>query len=499
MSHRRWLKLEASQWVKDGIITEETEKTLAARYKKRDFTGYKELFFVLALVCILGGLFFLGAGLWESLTQDERFALALGPLVLSFLFFLATVLLDRRIPDQPVRKRVSISGPMAEEAFSGNGMSDSSVTKAQADRIGRKAQVLGILSGETRMVPSGTYHHSIPAFVREAAATIHGLCLLGAFWMVGDSFKLTNDLYTGLAYAAFLLLILAHVSSSAGLSILYMASAVGVFYTAPAGGWPVWVSWIYMILALHLLVDMLREHRDRSVICFSWFWAAGMLLLIFWSAGALLWQTLFFSLLAALTWMAGGIFRSYGLAAEALRFFGGIAVFAVLLEGSYGSVWADISGSYALWILFLLFLLADGVLLFRIALRKEWLSMLAGLTPFVMAGAAVTAIFETTGALPAMIISVYCAVLAAGVIARGLQTDRALQRLSGMGLLAADGIIRVIDSTLTLAQRGTFFLVVGAAAALIAFLLYRPSGRKKTGRKKNSAVQSAETEGKDEE
>lgn len=124
--------------------------------------------------------------------------------------------------------------------------------------------------------------------------------------------------------------------------------------------------------------------------------------------------------------------------------------------------------------------------------------MLAGLTPFVMAGAAVTAIFETTGALPAMIISVYCAVLAAGVIARGLQTDRALQRLSGMGLLAADGIIRVIDSTLTLAQRGTFFLAVGAAAALIAFLLYRPSGRKKTGKKKNSAVQSAETEGKDE-
>ncbi|WP_223121805.1 hypothetical protein, partial [Salmonella sp. S064_01380] len=94
----------------------------------------------------------------------------------------------------------------------------------------------------------------------------------------------------------------------------------------------------------------------------------------------MLWQTLFFSLAASLTWMAGGAFRSYGLGASALRFFGGIAVFAVLLEGSYGAVWANISGSYSLWILFLLFLAVDAVLLFRMAMKKEWLSVLAGLT-----------------------------------------------------------------------------------------------------------------------
>ena len=122
-----------------------------------------------------------------------------------------------------------------------------------------------------------------------------------------------------------------------------------------------------------------RSHRDRAVVCFSWVWAVGILLLIFWSTGNMLWQTIFFSL-AALAWMAGGLSLLWpgGRCASLLRRHCG---FAVLLEGSYGAVWADISGSYALWFIFILFLAADGVLLFRIALKKEWLSVLAASRP----------------------------------------------------------------------------------------------------------------------
>lgn len=141
-------------------------------------------------------------------------------------------------------------------------------------------------------------------------------------------------------------------------------------------------------------------------------------------------------------------------------------------------MWADISGSYALWFIFLLFLAADGALLFRMALKKEWLSVLAGLTPFVMGLSAIVSIFETSGALPAIIVSVYTGILAGGVIIRGLLTDRAVQSWAGVFLLAGDGAIRVIDSALTFAQRGFFFLGIGLLAAVICYFLYLPSRKK---------------------
>ena len=195
----------------------------------------------------------------------------------------------------------------------------------------------------------------------------------------------------------------------------------------------------------------------------------------------MLWQTIFFSLAASLTWMAGTLFRSYGLGADALRFFGGIAVFAVLLEGSYGTVWADITGSYALWFIFLLFLAADGVLLTRIAKKKEWLSDLAGLTPFILGLSALVSIVETTGAISAMIVSIYAAILGVGVIGRGFQMDRPMQSWCGVLLLVGDGAIRVLDSALSFSQRGLFFLGIGAAAAFISWIFYittRHKGKK---------------------
>ena len=79
MTNRHWLKREVPAWVKEKLISEEEGKALLARYRKGKPGPYKEAFFVMALVCLLGGLGFLGAGLWNGLTQDERFLLALAP------------------------------------------------------------------------------------------------------------------------------------------------------------------------------------------------------------------------------------------------------------------------------------------------------------------------------------------------------------------------------------------------------------------------------------
>ena len=86
MTNRHWLKREVPAWVKEKLISEEEGKVLLARYRKGKPGPYKEAFFVMALVCLLGGLGFLGAGLWNGLTQDERFLLALVPLLVSLLF-----------------------------------------------------------------------------------------------------------------------------------------------------------------------------------------------------------------------------------------------------------------------------------------------------------------------------------------------------------------------------------------------------------------------------
>ncbi len=479
MTNRHWLKQEVPQWVKDELITQENGKKLLARYKNENTPAYKEAFFMLAVVCLVGGCFLLGAGLWENLSQDERFSLALAPLLISFFLMLAVVYFDKKIPDAPIEVDALSSTSLTEDMLGYDSVSDSEKGNGEAETMGNKAQRISALWGKKKWVSPHTYHHRLPVVIREATATFHGLCLLGAFWMVGDSFMLSSDTYSGLALCSFLLLIMTWITSSAGMGILYMAAAVGAFYTAPMRGWTEAMAWIFMLLALPILSHMLREKRDRAVVCFSWAWAVGILLLIFWSAGNMLWQTLFFSLAASLTWMGGGVFRAYGLGATALRFFGGIAVFAVLLEGSYGAVWANISGSYALWILFILFLVVDAILLARLAMKKEWLSVLAGLTPFLMTLAALISIFETSGALPATLISIYCAILAIAVIARGIQMDRNAQKWGGVAILLGDGAIRVLDSALTFGERGAFFLVVGVLAAGIAYILYLPSKKKK--------------------
>ncbi|CUP93668.1 Uncharacterised protein [Bacteroides xylanisolvens] len=57
--------------------------------------------------------------------------------------------------------------------------------------------------------------------------------------------------------------------------------------------------------------------------------------------------------------------------------------------------------------------------------------------------------------------------------------DRPMQRWSGVALLAADGVIRVMDSALSLSERGLFFLMVGLLSGAVCFLLYLPAKRKR--------------------
>lgn len=101
-----------------------------------------------------------------------------------------------------------------------------------------------------------------------------------------------------------------------------------------------------------------------------------------------------FALAAALTWMAGSMLSSWGAAAEALRLFGGAAVFGVLLEGSWSSVWTGISGNWTLWILFFVILAIDAVLLTRMGIKRDRLAALGGLTPFIMLVAASLAVLK---------------------------------------------------------------------------------------------------------
>ena len=54
-----------------------------------------------------------------------------------------------------------------------------------------------------------------------------------------------------------------------------------------------------------------------------------------------------------------------------------------------------------------------------------------------------------------------------------------MQRWGGVALLAADGVIRVMDSALSLSERGLFFLMVGLLSGVVCFLLHLPSKRKR--------------------
>lgn len=408
MTHFKWLKKEIPRWVKEEIITREAGDSLISLYRNEERHSHGEGLFVLAAVCFLTGLIFICAGVWNGLSQDEQFMMALVPLVLSILIIAAILWQDRpvmdRIPAESVRLEEAentaelLSGETGGTVSAGSGIEENTAA-------GNKGKDLSSL------LPSVSYRHRVPDVIREAAGVFHGVSVLCAVWMVNESFKLSGDWF-----------VLAAVSC--------------VF-----------------------------------------------LLLIYWTASNLLWQTMFFALAAALTWMAGSMLSSWGAAAEALRLFGGAAVFGVLLEGSWSSVWKGVSGNWILWVLFFVILAIDAVLLTRMGIKRDRLAALGGLTPFVMLVAASLAVFETTGVSSAIFVSIFTAFLAVAVIGRGYRSDSNLLKWVGGCLLAAAGAVRVLDAALSFGQRGIFFLVIGAAAIIVCCLTFLPHAVKKIRRK----------------
>lgn len=85
MTHFKWLKKEIPRWVKEEIITREAGDSLISLYRNEERHSHGEGLFVLAAVCFLTGLIFICAGVWNGLSQDEQFMMALVPLVLSIL------------------------------------------------------------------------------------------------------------------------------------------------------------------------------------------------------------------------------------------------------------------------------------------------------------------------------------------------------------------------------------------------------------------------------
>lgn len=107
MTHFKWLKKEIPRWVKEEIITREAGDSLISLYRNEERHSHGEGLFVLAAVCFLTGLIFICAGVWNGLSQDEQFMMALVPLVLSILIIAAILWQDRpvmdRIPAESVR------------------------------------------------------------------------------------------------------------------------------------------------------------------------------------------------------------------------------------------------------------------------------------------------------------------------------------------------------------------------------------------------------------
>lgn len=485
MTHFKWLKKEIPRWVKEEIITREAGDSLISLYRNEQRHSHGEGLFVLAAVCFLTGLIFICAGVWNGLSQDEQFMMALVPLVLSILIIAAILWQDRpvmdRIPAESVRlEEAENTAELLSEETGGtastvNGIGENRIEESTA--AGNKGKDLYSL------LPSVPYRHRVPDVIREAAGVFHSVSVLCAVWMVNESFKLSGDWFVLAAVSCVFLLLMSWAFPTAGLGMVYMASSVLVYRLSPYRGWPEAAAWVFLVLALPLLVRLLGERRHKAVVCYSWFWAVCVLLLIYWTASNLLWQTMFFALAAALTWMAGSMLSSWGAAAEALRLFGGAAVFGVLLEGSWSSVWKGVSGNWILWVLFFVILAIDAVLLTRMGIKRDRLAALGGLTPFVMLVAASLAVFETTGVSSAIFVSIFTAFLAVAVIGRGYRSDSNLLKWVGGCLLAAAGAVRVLDAALSFGQRGIFFLVIGAAAVIVCCLTFLPHAVKKIRRK----------------
>lgn len=433
MEHRQWLRGELKKWKDEELVSGETAAAIWERY--RHGPGLRFSFArplgAAAFFCLLAGLAFSGAGVWSLFSQGERFMLALAPFVLSLVTAAAFLFGD---------------GIMRERARR------------------RRAKGLDVPPGGAGLSP----------FLRESAGLFHGIALNAAVWMTYDTFRLSDDLYLLLGGAACCLLVMLYVLRSAGLGIILSADAAAMAWLAPAEGWPDAAAWALLAASFPFFLFLVGSRRETGGIAFAWGWIAAVLTLTFFTAAGRMWQIVFFSVAASLTWLGGELLRDYGWLGTAFRFFGGTAVFGALLAAAFGSAWQGASGGWLLWTIFGVFLLADAALLLRTARRREWLGTAAGLTPFVMGTAAVLSLWDTSGVSPAVLVSCFLVFLSIAVIARGVQKGRDWQLLAGTAALLADGAVRLWDSSLTFGQRGTFFLFAGLFAGVVCLLLSRP-------------------------
>jgi hypothetical protein len=166
MTHFKWLKKEVPRWVKEEIITREAGDSLISLYRNEERHSHGEGLFVLAAVCFLTGLIFICAGVWNGLSQDEQFMMALVPLVLSILIIAAILWQDRpvmdRIPAESVRLEEAentaelLSGETGGTVSAGSGIEENTAA-------GNKGKDLSSL------LPSVSYRHRVPDVIREAA------------------------------------------------------------------------------------------------------------------------------------------------------------------------------------------------------------------------------------------------------------------------------------------------------------------------------------------
>lgn len=263
MTHFKWLKKEVPRWVKEEIITREAGDSLISLYRNEERHSHGEGLFVLAAVCFLTGLIFICAGVWNGLSQDEQFMMALVPLVLSILIIAGILWQDRfvmdRDPAENDRLKVSESaaetlpGETGETVSSANGISEYGFENGTA--AGKEE------NDQSFLLPSVSYRHRVPDVIREAAGVFHGVAVLCAVWMVNESFKLSGDWFVLAAVSCAFLLLMSWAFPTAGLGMVYMASSVLVYRLSPYRGWPEAAAWVFLVLALPLLVRLLGERR----------------------------------------------------------------------------------------------------------------------------------------------------------------------------------------------------------------------------------------------
>lgn len=463
MAGRKWLRKEIPEWVKDNVISAEEGREILERYHEEP-QSFMEVFIILAGVSLGAGGLFLGAAFWNHLTQDERFIAVLIPLILSTLFMAAVILLDRKVKIVHHKKKQKRRSVFMEAVLpDGTEVAEEDISRPQ-------------------------YTTRIPVYVKEMIYAFHGASLLIAVWLMNDTFLIVDSLPLFASMCAGLLLILMYAFESVSFSVLYVVAAVAISLSAPFTGWVETVSWVFMAAAVPNLLMLLRHGRQQSLICLSWIWTMGILLLISKSTNTL-WEMMFFSEAAAFAWIVGSMMRSYTMAGTAVRFLGSSAMFIVLMISSFGNLWRghlEMPRGWLLWSFYGIILAIIAYFGFRSMKKKEWLASLSGMVPLAMLFAALSDIWDVSGATAGIIVSFASAILSLAVILRGVETGRSWQGMLGFILLCITGMLRMLDSTLTLTQRGIYFLIGGIIIAGCCAGFYHVKNRGHKRRKKKS-------------